>query len=219
MTLCFQASAPPRLRGERFDGILSQLLLAVSVTGERSCEEIPKRAKASRAETQRRRGCKENKPVICLKSLRLSGSARDCLFLHTFRRPWHSVKASGLRPRAGFWRPPLGSADFQPGPRSAPIINLERTCYRGSAPMINLEITRYRGSARHPSSSEAGSVFKNSPPDFRGAVGDGGGYRLRRATWRHDQHDASILSPPRHRLSAPRLFSTTPALGAPPLLI
>jgi hypothetical protein len=31
--------------------------------------------------------------------------------------------------------------------RSAPMINLEKTRYRGSAPMINLEKTRYRGSA------------------------------------------------------------------------
>jgi hypothetical protein len=50
----------------------------------RSCEEIPERAKPSRAETRRCRGEKENKAVTYSVSLRLCVSARDGRFFHSF---------------------------------------------------------------------------------------------------------------------------------------
>ena len=53
-----------------------------------SCEEIPERVKASRAETQRRRGGKETKAFICFESQRHCVSARDCSFFHTFLTPF-----------------------------------------------------------------------------------------------------------------------------------
>jgi hypothetical protein len=59
----------------------------------RTCEEIPQRSKALRAEAQRRGERKENKAVVLSESLRLcvSASRREIVqFFHTFR-------AQGLR--------------------------------------------------------------------------------------------------------------------------
>jgi len=74
-------------------------ILAVFGKGKRSREKITVRAKASRAETQRRRGRIENKGVTYCKSLRLSVSPPVCLFFHTFRCPCHSRTRAGCPPR------------------------------------------------------------------------------------------------------------------------
>jgi hypothetical protein len=52
--------------------------------GDRSCESIPAKAKAFRAEAQSRIEHKENKAVVYFNSLRLCVSARVQLFFHSF---------------------------------------------------------------------------------------------------------------------------------------
>jgi hypothetical protein len=66
-----------------YDGI--DIPRGAYIPTKRSCELIPAKAKAFRAEAQRRREHKENKAVIYFESPRLCVSARVQLFFHSFK--------------------------------------------------------------------------------------------------------------------------------------
>jgi len=80
----------PQIASGRGTGVVCEIwalqVAVIPVPPWRSCELIPAKAKAFRAEAQSRREHKENKAAIYSEPLRLCVSARVQLFFHSFLR-------------------------------------------------------------------------------------------------------------------------------------